>query len=161
MTASQENSVLRSLRSPAKGSTRFQCTTCLETFRRADHLLRHGIMHRGKGKSFPCFECCRAFNERAELASHGELISNMLQGEKIVMANTTQHRGLATLHDRPSGAGSLGLFAHDNGIESSSCTYRCWLRSRHIEVVSNGESKQQDDDWLQERKDERSYPWMT
>ncbi|EZF25021.1 hypothetical protein H112_02644 [Trichophyton rubrum D6] len=70
MTASQENSVLRSLRSPAKGSTRFQCTTCLETFRRADHLLRHGIMHRGKGKSFPCFECCRAFNERAELASH-------------------------------------------------------------------------------------------
>ncbi|EFR03266.1 hypothetical protein MGYG_06268 [Nannizzia gypsea CBS 118893] len=24
----------------------------------------------GKGKSFPCFECCRAFNDRGELTSH-------------------------------------------------------------------------------------------
>ncbi|KAM5497733.1 hypothetical protein McaMca56_004123 [Microsporum canis] len=42
MTAEDENPVLRSQRSPAKGSTRFQCTTCQETFQRADHLLRHG-----------------------------------------------------------------------------------------------------------------------
>ena len=33
------------------------------------------VLDRGKGKSFPCFECCRAFNERYDSISVQQTVS--------------------------------------------------------------------------------------